>query len=84
MQIRPLTGTIGADILGADVRDPAQFPEIFQAFSDHGVIAIRDQDISPDDQVAFAERIARIQRRNVPDECFKDRGLLSKWIDHNR
>lgn len=34
-------------------------------------------------QVAFAERIARIKRRNVPDECFRDRGLMSKWIDHN-
>jgi hypothetical protein len=35
-------------------------------------------------QVAFAERIARLKRRNVPDECFRDRGLMSKWIDHNR
>ena len=35
-------------------------------------------------QVAFAERIARIKRRTVPDECFRDRGLMSKWIDHNR
>ena len=60
MQIRPLTGAIGADILGVDVRDPVQFPEIFQAFSDHGVIAIRNQDISPDDQVAFAERFGTI------------------------
>ncbi|MCG6902327.1 MAG: hypothetical protein LJE68_06550 [Rhodobacter sp.] len=34
-------------------------------------------------QVAFAERIARLKRRNVPDECFRDRGLMSKWIDHN-
>lgn len=35
-------------------------------------------------QVAFAEKIARIKRRSVPDECFRDRLLLSRWIDCNR
>lgn len=35
-------------------------------------------------QVAFAERVARIKRRAVPDECFRDKGLMSKWIDRNR
>ena len=35
-------------------------------------------------QVAFAERIARIKRRSVPDACFKDRTLMSRWIDSNR
>ena len=35
-------------------------------------------------QVTFAERLARIKRRAVPDECFRDKGLMSKWIDGNR
>jgi hypothetical protein len=35
-------------------------------------------------QVAFAERLARIKRRAVPDKCFRDKGLMSKWIDGNR
>lgn len=35
-------------------------------------------------QVAFAERIARAKRRDVPDECFRDAGLMSRWIDSNR
>ena len=35
-------------------------------------------------QVAFAERLARIKRRAVPDECFRDKGLMSKWIDGNK
>ena len=34
-------------------------------------------------QVAFAEMLARIKRRAVPDDCFRDRGVLSKWIDGN-
>ena len=35
-------------------------------------------------QVAFAERIARVKRRTVPDECFRDKTLMSRWIDSNR
>ncbi len=35
-------------------------------------------------QVAFAERIARIKRRAVPEACFRDKGLMSKWIDGNK
>src|SRR6056297_1258061 len=32
-------------------------------------------------QVAFAERLAAMKRTNVPDECFQDRLLMSRWID---
>jgi hypothetical protein len=35
-------------------------------------------------QVAFAEKLARIKRRAVPEECCRDKGLMSKWIDGNR
>ena len=35
-------------------------------------------------QVAFAEKIARYKHRAVPDECFRDRQLLARWIDSNR
>ena len=35
-------------------------------------------------QVAFAERIVRIKRRAVPPECFRDKALMSKWIDGNK
>ena len=60
IEIKPLTGTLGAEILGADVRDPSQFETIFNAFSEHSVIAIRDQHIKPDDQIVFAERFGPI------------------------
>ncbi|MCK0139211.1 hypothetical protein [Aliiroseovarius sp. F47248L] len=35
-------------------------------------------------QVAFAERIARAKRRAIPDECFRDAGMMSAWISSNR
>lgn len=35
-------------------------------------------------QVAFAERIARLKRRDVPRECFHDKTMMSRWIDGNK
>jgi len=35
-------------------------------------------------QVAFADRLAWIKRRAVPDDCFRNKVLMSKWIDGNR
>lgn len=35
-------------------------------------------------QVAYAERIARAKRRAIPDECFRDAGMMSAWISSNR
>ncbi len=60
MEIKPLTGGLGAEIFGADVADPTQFDRLHQAFTDNAVIVVRDQKISPDDQIAFAERFGKI------------------------
>ncbi|PJF09198.1 hypothetical protein [Pseudorhodobacter sp. MZDSW-24AT] len=35
-------------------------------------------------QVAFAERLARVKRRAVPEACFRDKALMAKWIDGNK
>lgn len=56
MEILPLTGGLGAEILGADLKDPGQFPAIRQAFIDHSVITIRAQTLTPDDHLTFARR----------------------------
>jgi taurine dioxygenase len=58
MTITPLSGAIGAEIHGVDVAnlDDATFSRVHQALLDHGVIVLRDQDITPAEQVAFARR----------------------------
>lgn len=56
MQIIPLTGGLGAEILGADLKQASQFETIRQAFSDHSVITLRAQDITPDEFLQFARR----------------------------
>ena len=60
MDIRPLTGGLGAEIIGADIRAEDQFPAILQAFADHSVIVLRDQKIGPDDHLSFARRFGSI------------------------
>ncbi len=60
MDIRPLTGSLGAEIIGADIKDDQQFEAIYQAFVDHSVIMIRGQNIAPEDHLAFARRFGAI------------------------
>ena len=56
MAIIPLTGGLGAEIIGADLRREDDFPAIRQAFIDHSVIAIRGQELTPEDHLVFAQR----------------------------
>jgi taurine dioxygenase len=58
IEITPLAGTIGAEIHGVDAAaiDDPTFDTLNQALLDHGVIVLRDQDITPAQQVAFAKR----------------------------
>ncbi len=58
--VRPLAGGIGAEIFGADVSDPTQASPLLAAFADYGVIVIRDQNITPAQQIEFAQRIGTI------------------------
>jgi taurine dioxygenase len=63
IEIRPLTPALGAEIGGVDIAagiDDAQFAELRRAFVDYSVIFLRDQDISPDEHIAFAERWGEI------------------------
>jgi taurine dioxygenase len=58
IEIVPLAGTVGAEIHGVDVAnlDDATFTVVNQALLDHGVIVLRNQDITPAQQIAFAKR----------------------------
>ena len=60
MKISPLTGVLGAEISDVDIREASTFTDIFRAFVDYGVIAIRDQKITPEDQIRFAQRFGSI------------------------
>lgn len=57
--VTPLSPNCGAEIGGVDIAagiSDDDFAAIRQAFSDHGVIFFRDQDMTPDQHIDFAER----------------------------
>lgn len=57
-EVRPKGGA-GAEVLGVDLSKElsnSEFASIRQAFADYGVIYFRDQDITPEQHIAFAQR----------------------------
>lgn len=62
MTITKLTRFCGAEITDTDLRalDDDGFATLQGALFDHGMIVIRDQDLTPDDHIALAERFGRI------------------------
>jgi taurine dioxygenase len=63
IQAIPLSPALGAEISGIDIAGGVtdeQFTELRQAFVDFSVIFLRDQDITPEQHIAFAERWGKI------------------------
>ena len=60
MDIKPLTPALGAEVTGADLKDPAQHADIHRAFADHGLLVIRGQSLTPEDQLRFARTFGEI------------------------
>ncbi len=63
MQITRLTGTLGAEVTGIQVSGDmpaAEFDALKSALLHHGVIAIRDQSLTPAEQLAFVRRFGDI------------------------
>lgn len=59
IDVRPVAGSLGAEVFGADLAGNLNnqvYDEIHQAFLDHQVLFIRDQTLTPPQQVSFAQR----------------------------
>ncbi|MEM7562163.1 MAG: TauD/TfdA family dioxygenase [Pseudomonadota bacterium] len=63
LQADPISPALGAEISGIDIASgvsDAQFQDLRQAFVDYGVIFLRDQHITPDQHIEFAQRWGQI------------------------
>mgnify|MGYP006432062099 CR=1 FL=1 len=58
MELRPISGAIGADISGIDLASlgPRSFEALHKALLDYVVISIHGQELTPAEQIAFARR----------------------------
>ena len=84
VRIAPIQPSFGAEISGVDLRhplSPAAFEQIRAAFIQYKVIFFRDQDISTENQVAFAKLFGQIQDYPVfrSAENPATQGLKSKY-----
>jgi alpha-ketoglutarate-dependent taurine dioxygenase len=62
-EVRPTSGALGAELLGIDLAhalDAEAVAHIQQALNEHSVIFFRDQRLTPDQHIAFAERMGTI------------------------
>ncbi|MGY9029737.1 MAG: TauD/TfdA family dioxygenase [Rhodobacterales bacterium] len=84
MEVSRLTGAIEAEIIGGDVTNDADWPEIRQAFIDHAVIVIRAQDISADVHISFASCWGQINKNRffTPHSDAPNIALALKEADH--
>ena len=63
-EIRPLPGSVGAEIIGLDLSRPVNdedFARIHRAHLDQHVVIFRDQRITPQQQIAFSRRFGVLQ-----------------------
>ena len=64
IDVRPFAGVLGAEVIGADLahyQDDAQLACIEQALLAHGVLAIREQHITPEEHIAFSRRFGELE-----------------------
>jgi taurine dioxygenase len=60
MKIMRMTGGLGAEIFGADIRNAEDFNGIQEAFAQYSVIVLRGQNVQPADHLEFARRFGPI------------------------
>lgn len=63
IEARPTSGAVGAEILGIDLSrdlEDSDIEELRAAFNEYGVIFFREQNLSPEQHIAFAERFGQI------------------------
>lgn len=62
LDVKPISGGLGAEILGVDLTSLSddQFADIRQTYFDHGVIFFRDQTLTPEQHIDFANRWGEI------------------------
>jgi len=63
-QVRTLVNTFAAEVVGLDLTKPLSdddFERIHRAHLDHHVLVFRDQQITPEQQVAFSQRFGPLQ-----------------------
>jgi taurine dioxygenase len=77
LAVKPLSPALGAEIAGIDLREALSaetFAEIVDAWHKNLVILFRNQSLSEDDQIRFAQLFGALQKRTRPPETINEAG----------
>ena len=71
LKLNPLSSVLGAEVLGVDLMKPIddeQFDELRQAWLEaNGVLVMRDQELTPDQHLAFSRRFGELESHVLAD-----------------
>jgi alpha-ketoglutarate-dependent taurine dioxygenase len=85
LTLEPITGTVGAEVLGADVDsfvcDDAFAGEVLDALGQHGVLVFRGLNLAPEAQVAFCQRLGEIDYAAAADPI---PGVMRVTLDRSK
>lgn len=87
MQFRPLSKTIGVEVTGLDLRNtlsPEQKTQLRNTFDQHHLLLIRGQDVTPEQQAAFARIFGDIslrEKNRVKNEVAETQHVSNKRED---
>jgi len=56
MEVKPLAGALGAEVLGVDLKSAGDWDGVRRAFLDHAVLVVRDQELEPADLMRIGAR----------------------------
>ncbi|WP_114522091.1 TauD/TfdA family dioxygenase [Altererythrobacter sp. ZODW24] len=79
LNVRPMTPTIGAEILDIDLAHPEieqRIPEIRAALLKHGVIFFRDQELTAHQHIAFGRHFGELEIHPATPKKQADREIL--------
>ena len=77
--VKPLSPALGAEIVGVDLSEdlsPETITAIIEAWHQHLVILFRNQSLSEDEQIRFAQYFGALQRRGRPPEARNEASRL--------
>jgi taurine dioxygenase len=100
IEVHPLSDSVGAEVLGVDLGADLgneTYSEIRRAFHNHGVIFFRDQQLTPEQHISFAQKWGAIninrffqavddypQIANVVKEPHHKKNIGARWhTDHS-
>ena len=75
MHIEKLNASLGAQAHGVDLSTPLDdttFATLERAFYEHSVLLVRDQSLSPEQQVGFSRRFGTLERHVFSHWCLAD------------